>query len=240
MSTLRAVYVDLIDKRLWPLAVGLALALVAIPVLLSKPAPPVEPPVSTLAAKPGPMLADPASQVTPSGGPVPGNAKNPFRQRHVPKPMTSSPAAIGPAPASSGGEPTTSAGSGGGSTTSGGPTGSPPVGSGGAPPRPAPSVVRLRVKFGTSSGRRTTRDLVDGSPLPTSDNPLLVYLGIKAGKPTFLVSSDAQPRGDGTCLPNKAICSELRLDPGETEFFDVTGPGGTVQYQLDVVRVVRR
>jgi hypothetical protein len=83
--------------------------------------------------------------------------------------------------------------------------------------------------------------VVPGTPLPTGDNPLIVFvkLGGDGRTAEFLVSADAQPQGDGRCKPNKAICAELFLKPGETEFFDVVGPSGTVQYVLDVIKVVK-
>ena len=79
------------------------------------------------------------------------------------------------------------------------------------------------------------------TPLPSPTNPLLVYLGQdKTGKVGgFLVSSDAQPQGDGRCEPDKSICSTLYMKAGDTEFFDVTGPGGTVQYELEVLKVTK-
>jgi hypothetical protein len=236
MSFVRNIAADLVDKRLWPLAAMLVLALVAVPVLLGKSAPstqggpPVAPPVQ------GPLSGLLAATTTPGGGPIGGSARDPFRQQHLPKPLVASASGIGPATA---GAASAEAGGGsgaGGSTDSG--SGGSGSGSGGGSTTAGP-VTTLRVRFGPSDSSRPVRNLVDGAPLPNASLPLLVYLGLKGNSAVFLVSSDAQPQGDGKCLPTKAICSELHLKPGQTQFFDVTGPGGTVQYELDVVGIVR-
>jgi len=105
---------------------------------------------------------------------------------------------------------------------------------------PAHKVTTLKVKFGPSDAPRTTRSIAAGTPLPTGTTPYIVYVGqARSGEAEFLVSADAQPQGDGRCTPSKAICASLFMEPGDTEFFDVTGKKGTVQYQLDVIEVVK-
>ena len=94
------------------------------------------------------------------------------------------------------------------------------------------------MRFGRANAARKKYDLSAGSPVPSPSNPLLVYLGqAKGGQSAFLVSSDAQPQGDGRCSPDRSICSTLYMKAGDTEFFDVTGPGGTVQYELEVLKL---
>jgi hypothetical protein len=236
MSFVRNIAADLVDKRLWPLAAILVIALVAVPVVLSNPASESGGTAPLSAAGQGPVPGLPAVNSTPGGGPIGGSPRNPFRQQHLPRPLVSNPSGIGPATAGSASAASGGDTSGGGSSGASG--GSTP---GGGSTTPSQQVTKLRVKFGPSDGSRPTRDITDGTPLPSASNPLLVYVGLKSDGKTalFLVSSDAQPQGDGVCRPNRAICSELELKPGQTEFFDVTGPGGTVQYELDVVRVVK-
>jgi hypothetical protein len=234
MTAIRSVIQNLIERRLWPVAILLVVAAIAIPVLLLKPA--AEVPAPALAANPAPALGSPAVSVSqPGTGPVIGGVKNPFRQQYLPaKAKTTSTTSTSSSTSSSGGATPV-----GGSTPpspSGG--GSTPSGSGGS--KPAVPGTTLEVRFGLADGKRSTYKLAAGGPLPSPTNPLLVYLGQdKGGKvAAFLVSSDAQPQGDGRCEPDKSICSTLYLKAGDTEFFDVTGPGGTVQYQLEVLKVV--
>jgi hypothetical protein len=235
MTAIRSVIHDLIERRLWPVAVLLVILAIAIPVLLLKPAADV--PAPALAANPAPALgSSPAVSVSQGGGgPVLGGVKNPFRQQYLPvKPKTASTSSPSTA-ASSGGTTPTGGSSPGGSTPG---SGSTPSGSGGS--KPAAAGATLEVRFGLADGKRSTYKIAPGGPLPSATNPLLVYLGQdKGGKvASFLVSSDAQPQGDGRCEPDKSICSTLYMKAGDTEFFDVTGPGGTVQYELEVLKVL--
>jgi hypothetical protein len=236
-AVIRNVVSDLVDRRLWPVALVLVAALIAVPVLLvKKPASNSSPSAPQgVASAPGPASGtQPVDLAHPAGGPVVGNLKNPFQQQHLPKATSASSGsggALGPAKPQSGG------GTGGaqpdGTTTPGG-TGGSGGGSGGSTTTPSGT---LEVRFGLAQGHRARRDVSPGSPLPSPTNPLLVYLGkSKDGKAAFLVSSDAQPQGDGQCKPDKSICSTLYLKTGGTEFFDVTGPAGTVQYELEALR----
>ena len=229
MSMLRDIWADLIDKRLWPVAAGLAIALVAIPALALQPAAtPAPPPPAMVDAGPAPLVADPAAiAAARPGGPVAGKFKNPFEQKHVPKaaPVTTASAGAGP---------------GTGSKTGSAPKN--PTG-GAAParpkPKPADGVKRLKVRFGPTDGKRTVRLLTPGTPLPTATDPMLVFVEVgDRSTAEFLVSSDAIPQGDGRCKPSRAICAQLFTRRGDTEFFDVTRDSGSVQYQLEVLGVV--
>jgi hypothetical protein len=238
MSPVRNAIAELVDRRLWPLAVVLAAAVVAIPVLLTKH-PSSSAPASSVAATPAPAAGQPAVELqTSDGGPVVGKVRNPFNQQHVPKASTSTnPAnALGPAHASTGSTAGTSNGSA-SSPSSGGSVSTPPV-THRTPTRSSTPGAVLEVRFGLANGARRKYDVSPGSPLPSATNPLLVYLGqAKGGQSSFLVSSDAQPQGDGRCEPDRSICSTLYLRAGDTEFFDVTGVGGTVQYELEVLKL---
>ena len=88
-NPLRALWDELVERRLWPVAVVLVVALVAVPVLLAKPAkeaapPPV--PTGTGAASPG-LAFQPAvttdgtksSQIRKRLGPSSGRTHSPRR-----------------------------------------------------------------------------------------------------------------------------------------------------------------
>jgi hypothetical protein len=234
-SIARNIASDLVERRLWPVALVLVAAVIAIPVLLIKPASHATAP-SPVAGTQSPAPGTSAVSLSnPAGGPVVGNLKNPFHQLHAPKATTASTggSALGPATPTSG----TASGGGGTDAAGGGTSGGGASPSGGGSSESTPQAT-VTVRFGLANGRRVRRDLSPGSPLPSPTNPLLVYLGqSKDGKAAFLVSSDAQPQGDGTCKPDKSICSTLYLKEGGTEFFDVTGPAGTVQYELEVLHI---
>lgn len=241
MSFLRDVWADLVEKRLWPVAVVLALAVVALPVLALKSAPAVDPPAPMAdVAGPAHLVTDPAAIASSRpDGPVTGEVKNPFRQQHVPKKASQSAGSSRGAPTAAG-EATPAGGSGG---RSGGDAPS-PGGGGSTPRRPkAPAAKgepRIKVRFGPSDGRRRVRTLPAGTALPSATNPTLVFVEVGRGnRIEFIVSSDAVPQGDGTCKPSQDACAQLFVRPGDTQFFDVTrASGAVVQYQLDVIDVV--
>ena len=244
MSFVRDIWADLVEKRLWPVAAALVVALVAIPVLLIQPAAePKAPPPVMADAGPAPLVTDPANVASarPSG-PVVGDAHNPFAQQHVPqKESTGKTSSSGAGPGT-----TTDAGSGG---TGSGPGASPAPAIGGSgpgsssprPSRPEAAGPRIKIRFGPTEGRRRVRVLSAGKPLPSAANPAVVFVDVaRGGRIEFLVSSDAVPQGDGTCKPTKDICSQLFLRTGDTQFFDVTrSTGKVVQYQLDVLDVIK-
>ena len=100
MTLLRSIVSDLIEKRLWPVAVALGLALVAVPVVVGATG--GEPPVS------GPQVAglNPASGAVVRLAEAPtrglarsGEDRNPFRQQKV----ATAPAASAAAPVVSSG-----------------------------------------------------------------------------------------------------------------------------------------
>ncbi len=66
-----------------------------------------------------------------------------------------------------------------------------------------------------------------------------MFLGVlQDGKTAvFLVSSDAKAQGDGRCKPSGKTCQTVQLKAGQTEFFDLKTSAGTVQYELDLIRV---
>jgi hypothetical protein len=238
----RNVWKDLVERRLWPVAVVLVLALVAIPVVLAKPAPqvPAAPTPAEASSGPEPLVASAASIRSNTGGAlVGGKFKDPFHQLHVAKQAAISDGVSAKGPASSDTASAVGGGSGGstGSTGTGGSGGGSGDGSGGG--SSGEDTTKLKIEFGLAGGKRTVREITPGTPLPASSVPLIVFLGFgKDGTaPVFLVSSDVvKTEGDGSCKPSKSVCSELSLVVGDTQFFDVQNGD---QYQLDVLGVVK-
>jgi hypothetical protein len=242
-SFVRNLWKDLVERRLWPVALVLVLALVAIPVVLAKPAPqvPVAPTAVASAPSPEPLVASAASIRSNTGGAlVGGKFKDPFHQLHVATQAAISATVVAKGPATSdasssaGGGSGDSSGSGGDSGGSGGSGG----GSGGGPSA-QDTGTKLKIEFGLAGGKRTVREISPGTPLPASSNPLIVFLGFGTNgtRPVFLVSSDVvKTEGEGTCRPSKSVCSELTLAVGEAQFFDAQNGD---QYQLDVLGVVK-
>ncbi len=234
-SFVRNVWKDLVERRLWPVALVLVVALVAIPVVLAKPAPqvPVAPTAVQSSSGPEPLVASAASIRSNTGGAlVGGKFKDPFHQLHVAKQAAISNSVAGMGPASSDTASAVDGGSG-GSTGSGGSGGGSGGGSSGE------DTTKLKIEFGLAGGKRTVREITPGTPLPATSNPLIVFLGFgKTGtKPVFLVSSDVvKTEGDGSCQPSKSVCSELTLAVGDAQFFDVQNGD---QYQLDVLGVAK-
>lgn len=253
MKHLRDVWTDLVEKRLWPVALLLVGALVAVPILLGSGADdeagaPVAPATSSAAAAlpaPAVKLAEAAGGSTSRAG----KSRDPFRKAPQPAPTSGDLAAV----------PTSSAPAGSGGGSAGTPAAQPAPS---LPRAPAPDratrrtrvpetrrptglfdtgrVVNLR--FG-ETGSVKARDGVDRlSPLPSAQSPFFVFEGILRGTRTarFLVSDRVTATGDGTCRPAKATCERIDLRVGETEYFDLDlGDGTTRQYQLDVLSARR-
>jgi hypothetical protein len=255
VSAIRAVVRDLVERKLWPLAVLLLAAAVAVPVYLGRASADETPlPATSLRADAG-KVSKAAVKVDDgtAGDDRPGAVRNPFKQLHLPKKPTApagastdTPAADQPAGAGSGG----SGGSGGsdGSQPSPAPGGTGGSGNGASKPTsPAGDpldIYHLSLRFGRAEAAqlKTYHDVARLSPLPTADNPFFVYTGVlKDGKTAvFLLSSDATATGDGHCRPSSKSCQTIEVKEGDTEFFDLTVDGQAVQYQLDVVKVFKK
>ena len=247
MSFVKNLVADLVARKLWPVAAVLVIALVAIPVLLkggSDEAPPMPAPANDeqTASVVSPAVDAPRQGANPTG-------RNPFAQQDVSEGGgdTAVPGVTG---STGGGTGTFDGGYSGGVDITGGlgaledadviPVG----GSDGAPlPKPkATESYRVDLRFGQDGRMSARNDVARLSPLPSAEDPFFVFMGVLADGETalFLVSSDAEATGDGTCKPTPENCERVEMQAGETEFFDVTTPdGAVVQYQLDLVRLAR-
>jgi len=152
-----------------------------------------------------------------------------------------SPSAGGSAGGSNGGSTGTGTGSTGTETPAATPTPEPAP----APATPEPTwpANSLTVRFGDAAADSLEKSTLERlSPLPSADEPVVIYLGLADEGTTavFLLGDGVQPTGDGVCLPEPTSCETLALKAGETEFLDVMGEDGTTpgaQYELDVVAI---
>jgi hypothetical protein len=245
MSVLNDTWAYLVQRKLWPLAVLLIAALVAVPMVMAKDPEPAAAPVadtkasqSQLATEPIVALAGPGDRAERRR--VLGSRKNPFKPALLPK-KAKVPKVVGPAAATdpaSGGTPVSNG------TAPG--VGVTPITPGDTTPKKVYERFELTVRFGTSSetGELPKSDVKRLEALPSAEEPVLVYLGVLSDKKTavFLVDAGVVAQGDGKCMPSRTSCETIHLKAGETEFFDVVdedGKSGAAQFQLDLVTIRR-
>lgn len=232
MRPVRDLFSDLVERRLWPIAVLLVAALVAVPLVLAKspadPAPgkaPETPAAVAAAVADEPELVVSVESDTVDAAPLRGKAKNPFRQQHVPKKAEEG-----------GGSVATGTGGGAGVDGSGGGTGT--DGGGG---QKTFTTASIEVRFGKAIGpKRTIQDVPRLAPLPSAANPIVIFLGMRKDLQTavFMISSDVHAQGDGTCVPSRKHCESIELKEGDVAFLDVAAADGSVdQYELELVAV---
>jgi hypothetical protein len=259
MSFLRNVLDDLIQKKLWPVAIALVAAVIAVPIVLGGGSDAGAPAAGVAATPAGPNgLADhrdvARAQVVSleeqAAGAVdrPGSTRDPFVQHHQPKPKSVDEALASAVNAAKDAVSqlaagTTSSGAGSGGTT----TTTPSTGT------TSPSTTKknsdttsdsspddtyhVTLKFGEAGAEKTYNNVARLTPLPSADNPFFVFLGLKSdGKSAvFLVDADAVPSGDGACEPSPDSCEQVVLKKGDVEFFELqSGTAGVVQYQLEL------
>jgi hypothetical protein len=254
MTFLRNVLHDLVQKKLWPVAIALVAALVAVPIVLggSSDAGSAGPDVAAVPAGPNGLAghrdaarAEVVSLEAQAAGKVtrPGATRDPFVQHHVPKAATVDEAVQTAVSVAKGAIDSISGGASAGSGASGVETTSPST------PAPAkkPAATKpggsaedtygVTLKFGEAGAEKTYSNVARLTPLPSADNPFFVFLGLKSdGKSAvFLVDADAVPSGDGSCEPDPDNCEQVVLKKGDVEFFELqSGTAGVVQYQLEL------
>ncbi len=249
MTLLRNIFQDLVDKKLWPIAAALVVALLAMPILLGGGAEPVAeqaavpaPAAQAANAPPGARAAISLQQEATARRNRGGKRRNPFVQQHLPKSTVVAEAAdtVKDLASALGGDTKSDAGGGGTGST---PTTNTTPAKKQADKPEASDLYRVNLRFGEAGQTRLRRNVARLSPLPSSTDPFFIFLGVlEDGKTAvFLVSSDAVASGDGKCRPTKDLCETLELKVGDSEFFDVAaGTGGVVQYQLDLVSIRRK
>ena len=255
MSYVQNIFSDLRDRRLWPVALALVVALVAIPLLLSSgggsssgtPTAQI-PPVATPAQNPA--LPVVSVTTTPSHVKLTGKARNPFAPQH----QASTPGSHGSGSPSSGStaHPATASpaavshAAGATSTASSSPSPAPaPVQTipahtfTPAPPglSPTQSYDVTFAMTNTSGGFDTINSLERLSPLPSNQQPWLVELGVLKGghRVLFAVQPGSVVTGPGNCAPGPIDCEVLSLAPNQDEELFLRMPGGLVPVTLFAV-----
>jgi hypothetical protein len=239
MNAITETWRQLIRRKLWPLALLLVAAIAAVPYFLAKdPAAPAATPTAHAAAadSSGGSIVTLADDSAPtSRRRVLGIAKDPFEPAPLPKRKKSAKKAAAKADATPAATP--DAPSGGSSAP---PSSAPP-----ASPSPTPAAGTtvpkgsIKVNFGTVDADLASMTIGKLEPLPTDDDPVLVFEGLEGKTAVFSVPGLVAGQGDGTCDPDPSDCSTVKLHAGDTEFLTVTNADDNtqVQYQLELVKV---
>src|SRR3954470_4528927 len=234
---------QLVQRRLWPVALLLLGALVAVPFVLGKSSEPAAPAsavpggVTASAAGADPIVSMVSDEDAAAKHRALGDRHNPFassapkhkvktsKAKRTSDPVTPpEPSAPGDAPANGGG----------GISAPTAPS---------APPAPTKTVpaYSIVVRFGASADLELSRKTLErNEALPDETDPALVYLGVKDGGKTavFMVSEGLNAVGDGTCNP-KVSCETIELKVGETEFFEGESDADNTQFELDLVKIYK-
>jgi hypothetical protein len=251
---------DLQAKRLWPVAAVLVLALVAVPVVLSKSseAPPAGP-VEAVRKAPDPKDLKALASVTLNETDESRGSSldtfdpaNPFRPPKAIEKRTAEGAGAGSTVTSEGGTGDDGGSTGGGSTggddtgsTGGGDTGSTGGGDTGSTGGDTPTTTTqfryvVDLTFTANGHTRRVKSMERLEMLPNEASPLLLFLGVSAnaGNAVFLVDSTLEAAGEGTCKPRAAECAFLYIGAGsEHEFTNEDGDSYTLR--IDEIRKVK-
>jgi hypothetical protein len=251
---------DLQAKRLWPVAAGLLLALVAVPVVLSKSSEaPAPAPVQAVRKAPDPKdlkalasvkLDDAALErgssldtFDPSDPfrPPKAIAKRSRAETSAPSTVTSNQPSGGSGGGSTGSTGDTGSTGGDTGSTGGGTTGGTTGGTGGGTPTQTAQYRYVAdVTFSANGHKRHIKGLERLDMLPNEASPLLLFLGVtpNGGNAVFLVDSTLKAAGEGKCKPRARECAFLYIGPGsEHEFTNEDGDSYTLQ--IDEIRKVR-
>lgn len=235
MNLLKSLYADLVEKRLLPVAAVLLIALVAVPVLLAKPA--GEPSSGAPATENALLGKDSAALIGETKAIVSLGSDGGFR-KHIGRLGRKDPfVQQAKQPAGTTGAEGATVGTTGasGTTTTPTNTGTGTAPSGGTEP------VKLyqwaaKVKFG-QIGKTKSETVTPGEFMPSEQNPVLLFLGAdeSGDSAQFLVSAEATSRGDGTCVPSETNCQIVKMGHKDVQFFEVALSADTViTYELDV------
>jgi hypothetical protein len=249
---------DLREKRLAPVAVVLLLGLVAVPVLLAKPA-----------EDPGPAPAPTAKKATREAlaaltkvklgdeevgkGSTLGvfDPDNPFKP---PKGKLKSDdlSSLGGGPSTGTGFATPGGGIGivpltppgvGGGVPGGVPIpGVPGGGGGGGGGQTTTTVYRYVVDltFTANGNTRHIKGLEKLDMLPNESSPLLIFMGVtaKGSDAVFLVDSTLEAAGEGRCKPSESECAFAYIGAGAKYMF-TDEDGNTYEIRIDEIRKVK-
>ena len=249
MNPVRKLVADLIEKKLWPVALILVCAAIAVPVIISG---------GGDSASDAP---DPSFAAVPAGRPAPtpagelvgppavrtrsGDVRDPFRRTKVAKPSTET-----SGPSTSGAAATSGATSSGASkasaeksaksksTSTSAPKATPAVESAGS--RAARSAYQTVVRFTRPGGTRE-RPLARLAVLGNPSSPALQYAGVSSdgSHAIFVLGAKARAAGSGACVVADA-CRAVRLQRGDTLTVEVVGADMAVRRYVVEVTVLRK
>jgi hypothetical protein len=247
-TPLRALWDDLVESRLWPVAIVLVVALIAVPVVLLDPAKSTPPPPPSSAAtgpgSPGIAFQPAVSTEGRKSSEIRKDLRS-FKRKNPFTPQGLTTGGAGTAEVAGEATPTNpTAGStgsesftGGGSSSSGGDSGAAPT-----PVTPGTTTetffyhYTVDVRFG-EEGKEENKTLSDFRSLPSSKNPVLVFMGVKNDGETavFLISANATTVGDGKCSPSDTECTFLYMKKGNQQTIEAIDQGGAITvYTLEL------
>lgn len=250
---------DLRAKRLWPVAIVLAVGLVAVPVVLSKPSEAPAPALPETAVRTAPdpkdlkALASVKLEESDAGRGSSLDTFDPSNPFRPPKAVDDGSrdggagstvesdqgqtGSTGGDTGSTGGADTGSLGGGDTGSLGGGDTGSD---GGDAPTTTTQYRYVVDLTFTANGRTRRIKGMERLDMLPSQESPLLLYLGVSAnaGNAVFLVDSTLEAAGEGSCKPRPSECAFLHLGAGSEHAFTNT-EGDSYTLRIDEIRKVR-
>jgi hypothetical protein len=254
MTFLLDLWQDLRDKRLWPVAVGLLAAAIAIPVVMLKPA--SDGSSAPLAVAPAPKTETlPAVDVSTS--PTRNSNLKTFKQRDPFKPLaelkkSGSDSSSASSAGSSGSPSSSSASSGGGSSSSSSTPITTPLTSPSTPSSDTTTTTTTTpvkwfrytadISFGVDGSEKTMKSVENFTLLPDDKTAAVVFMGVSndAKSAIFFIADPAfTPSGEGECNDTQD-CRFVKLaldDKNDEETF--TSLDGSVVYKLKLLKLNR-
>jgi hypothetical protein len=92
------------------------------------------------------------------------------------------------------------------------------------------------VRFG-KTGQLDAKTLTQFRALPSSDDPIVVFIGVRNDGETavFLVSAAASTTGNGNCQPSNDQCTFLYMKKGDKQTIEAVGTvGSVIEYGLEL------
>lgn len=269
-SFLNSVRSDLLDRRFLPVLVILGVALVAalaFAVLGGGSSTSSTPPVTsassgatgavgTVAITPAPATNKAVAETTSGAHKPSAKPRNPFTPLSTPKAKSASASSSTAAPASGSGSSSGSSSSSSGSSTGSGQSSTKTE----AAPKPSTPTKRVYIHYHVSAEFGLLPAAVEGAPpqapqlktysnmaldepLPSKDNPQLVFLGVvlSTGKDAvFALTGEAILHGNATCKPSPTQCQAIQLPVGQTETLEVVEANGqSATYELKLLSIAK-
>jgi len=248
MNSVRRFADDLIEKRLWPVVVLLAIALIAIPLVIGRSGDPASAPAATIAPAAAPVAAaTPAVELVgpPDVRTRAGELRDPFRRKKARVASASKPASAKPASAKS--ESSKDDGkTAGANKDSGSSSPAKPKAAATVPADPAVGAIARSVYETVAHVKGANRDYEHAlkrlAVVGEKDTPALQYLGVSRGGEyaIFLLGPLATATGDvGACIVAQP-CRAIGVRRGEKLKVEVAEPGAAPRHYSVEVTSLRR